>query len=124
MQAAFPNMRPPFSLQAGTEQAELSWDVASRRKSRFLWTGFGFAALVLIGISASAPVSNASSTLSRFGPEAAFNPSLPALSPLDIRSAKHAGSSRAPSTGFLPGVLPRVRQHYSLSVPRMSGSSE
>lgn len=46
----------PLPLQVETDQTALSQDVASGRSTRFLWTGFGFAALMLIGLWAPANV--------------------------------------------------------------------
>jgi hypothetical protein len=65
-------------LQLETDQVALSQDVASQRNTRFLWTGFGFAALMLIGVPAFVLVpsaSHASATPSHDAPAVAVMPS-------------------------------------------------
>jgi len=69
-------------LHVETDQAVPSEDVASQRSTRFLWTGFGLAVLMLIGVSASVllplashAVANPSGHVAVF----AYNPYLPAI---------------------------------------------
>jgi len=58
-------------------QVEAVQDVMSGRKSRFLWTGFGFAVFMLIGVSACAALPYASAKPPHLDPQVAFNPSVP-----------------------------------------------
>jgi len=65
-------------------------DAISQRSSRFLWSGFGFAVLVLIGISACVLLSTASQAspkLPHHVAMVAFYPSLPVLGPAGTRRA-------------------------------------
>jgi len=71
-------------LEVETDEAVLSQDVPSQRRTRLVWTGLGFAVLILIGVSACALVplaSHASPTTSNFLQAVAFHPSVPALGP-------------------------------------------
>lgn len=68
----------------------MSEDVASRRSKRILWTGFGFAALTLIVVSACILVLPSTS---RHDPSLAFSPALPALSP--ARPIRQSGMNAA-----------------------------
>lgn len=64
---------------ARTDEVAASRDVASRRSARLLWTGLGFAVLMLIGVSACAPhvlPPHASAAPSRLASEIAFGPML------------------------------------------------
>lgn len=102
--SSLPNENPSFPLQIDTDHTALSQDVhvASGRSTRLLWTGFGFAVLMLIGVSSGERRPRASHTSARASgllPEIAFNPSMTALLP---------GSSRARPTVLRPGVLPAV----------------
>jgi len=82
-------------LQVEIDQpADFSQDVASGRRTRVLWTGFGFAAIILSGLSAYVflPLApHAVAEPSRL--EAAFIPSMP------------AGIAHARSTGGRPAML-------------------
>lgn len=94
--------QPSLPLQVEVGQASLSKDVASWMSTRCLWTGFGFAVLMLIGVSAYArPVfsSHASAKASSHVPAIAFNPSMPGLAPGGVRPA---------ITGLRPVGPPRV----------------
>jgi hypothetical protein len=105
-------------MQVETDQAALSQDVASGRSTRFLWTGLGFAVLMLIGVSAWAVVpldSHASANPSSGVASYAFTPTL-LLSPAGIRSATHTGK------GFRAAALPAMKQWRPVTGPRMSGS--
>jgi hypothetical protein len=66
---------PPLQLE--TDRATLSEDVASRSNTRLLWTGFGFAVLLLMGLSAYVLLSLASHALigTLYVPVVAFIPS-------------------------------------------------
>lgn len=94
-----PNEKPSLPLEFETDQTAFSQDVVSQRNTRLIWAGFGFAALMLIGVSACELVplaSYASTNPSRFS-TAAYKPSLPALSPGGIRPAMHPASFRRPA---------------------------
>lgn len=71
---------PNEPLRLETEKAPLSQHVASQRSSRVLWTGFGFAALMITGFSACALVPYRQP--SHLVAEVAFSPALPALNPI------------------------------------------
>lgn len=95
-----------------------------RISTRSLWTGCTFAVLVLIAIPACIllpPVSHASAEPSGLIQGVAFNPYLPVLIPGGVRAAMHPAIVRAPSTGFLPAVLPTVNQRVSISAPPVGG---
>jgi hypothetical protein len=78
-------MQLALPLQVEPDQSALSQDVASQRSTRIVWTGFGVAVLMLIGVSVVPLASHSSAKPSSLLPEVAFNPSLPALSPGGIR---------------------------------------
>lgn len=94
-----------LALEAPSDQVASSQDVASQGNSRFLWTGLGFAGLMLIGISACslAPIASHPSPAVAVIPtqDDAFIPAnpLPALIPGDTRQA--TSGLRAPAA---PGV--------------------
>jgi hypothetical protein len=105
-------------------------DVASQRRTRFLWTGFGFAVLVLLAVSACAILPLASYTSarpSRFVPEIAFGPSPLSPGAGGIRTAArpiHTGGGHV--TGLHPVFLPgqkKQQQRHPMSVLRMSGGA-
>jgi len=50
-QSSLPNEKSSWNLQLQTHQAALCQDVTPHRRTRLLWTGFGFAVLVLIAVS-------------------------------------------------------------------------
>jgi hypothetical protein len=87
-QTSLPVERTSLPLQVETGQAALSQDVASQRRTRFLWTGLGLASLMLIGASACAlhPLaSHASVEPARpLSEVATFNP-MPAIGHRGIR---------------------------------------
>lgn len=103
-----------LSFQGPTDQAALSKDVGSQRNTRFVWTGLGFAALIVIVLSscALAPhASHASANRSRDTPAVAiihsqheafipFHP-LPAL--------RIPGGTQPGTSGLRPSALPGVR---------------
>jgi elongation factor G len=128
-QTSFPDENPSFPLQVETDQTASSQDVASQKHIRFLWTGLGFAGLMLIGVSACVflPLApNASSESSRLDSEAAFVPSIPALSPATGRAPQisalhgqismfqgpmpytHGGNGRARFPAASPGFVPKT----------------
>jgi len=117
-QASLPFEKASLPWHDERDQAALSLDVASRRNTRLLWTGLGFAVIILIGFSANAlhPLSlHASAESPRL---VAFVGLAPArLSPLGgIRSSRHARpartvSSRAAATpGSRPETFPETLQ--------------
>jgi large subunit ribosomal protein L9 len=100
-QTSIPADKTPRHLRFETEQATLPQNGASRRSVRFLWTAFGFAVLMLIGVSAWAVPASASHSFAEppsLVPSAAFNPALPMLK---------------------PGGVWSVKQQHPISVPRM-----
>jgi len=97
------------SLQAEADSPVLIQDVASRLNTRFLWTGLGFAVMMLIGISVRNPFAPHAAEIIPLG--IAYT-SMPALDPRDILPARHAGSGRARPTGFLPSLLPGARPAF------------
>jgi hypothetical protein len=81
-QTSLRNEMASFPLQVETDQAALSEDVASQRSTRFLWTGFGVAVLMLIGVSTCVVLPVASHALASPPGHAAvfaYNPSPPGL---------------------------------------------
>lgn len=82
-------MQPSLPLQVEIDQTSLSEDVAQRRSTQIVWTGLGFAAvLMLVGVSACAlspHATIASAKPSHLVPEVAFNPSLSGLGPGGFR---------------------------------------
>lgn len=116
-------------LQVETTQAALSKNVSSERRSRLLWTGFGFAVLVVIGVSACAPnpvAAHASVQSSRPVQELAFRP-MPMLSSRGIRQAVLPGA-HFPGAVALPrrgAVAPRwPTQHRDISTNAMLSDAE
>jgi len=100
-QTPFPEEKTPVHLQLEAEA--LSQDGASGRRTRFLWTGVGFAALMLLGISARAlhthaPHASAVAPVPR--PELAFVPGAGVR-----RAVPPARIGFAEPTAFLPGSV-------------------
>jgi hypothetical protein len=134
-QTPLPNVKPSLHLQLETDRSVLSEDVASPSNSRFLWTGFGFAVLMLIGILACAlfpPVAYASAKRSRHSPALAFIPSLPALASGGMRPAiKNIGNKDQKMTliggqrdlGKMSGNLRRSSQVMSSVFDRRGSNS-
>lgn len=94
-------------VQFEIDQAASSKDVASRKSTRVLWTGLGFAALMLIGVSARAthPLSShASAEPSPLFPEVAFAP-MPALAPRGFLPVRQPVRSRAPPTALSANAI-------------------
>lgn len=87
-------------------------DVVSQRRTRVLWTGLGFAALMLIGLSASAlapSASHASATSSSDAAAVAIVRSQDdAFIPSNPLSALSPGSNRRPATNLRPPARPKV----------------
>jgi len=112
-----------LSLQAPMDQAAWSQDVASQRSSRFLWTGLGFAALMLIAVSArplhhvsAKPTNDAAALAIIHTQDGAFVPlnPLPELSPgrnppaTNVRP--NAPSGARVGQKLRPAVAPSMRQ--------------
>lgn len=127
-ETSLPRESRSLPLQVGTDQAVLSGDVVSGRSTRFLWTGSGFAALMLMGVSACAILPLAPQTSAKsswlvpinpsnaFRSGVAFNPSVPALQGV-----------RAPTTNLDPAARHKnkqLKQRQSVSGPRMSAAVE
>jgi len=108
-QAVLPDTQTPLPLQVEADQAAVFQDVASWRRTRFLWTGLGFA-VMLIGLSA------------RFVPElAAFN--FFARHPGHARPANAPGSRAAVlAVGREPlaSILAKIPSRSQRSSPVMS----
>lgn len=106
-------------LRVETDRAASSEDAASWRSVCFLRTGLVISVLVLIMVLACALLplaSHVSVKLSRLVPEAAFNPSLPFLSPSVVSIARHPGKRPLRPTGFRPAALASVQQLHTISV--------
>lgn len=99
-------------MQVERDEAASSQHVASGRRTRFLWTALGFAALMLIGVSARAVApldAHASANPANVVASYAFTPT--------IRSATHSGK------GLRPAALPARTQRRPVTGPRMSGNA-
>lgn len=110
-QASLPGEKMTLPLRVQTDASDFSQDVASRSSTRSLWTGLGFAVLMLIGVSACSlhPLaSHASANHSSFVPEAAFH-SMPALGPGVSHPAMNPASDRARLKAFRAAVVPGHR---------------
>lgn len=120
-QSFVPNGKMSLPLRVETDEAASSQDHTSQRRTRFLWTGLGFAVIAVIGVSAHAlhPLaSHAYAEPSRHAPLVAFSP-MPALGLRGIHSARHAAVSDtalrpaihpvAPP-GLYPGSVPAVKK--------------
>lgn len=116
-QTSLTDQEKSLPLQLETDQASsLFQDVASRRSSRLLWTGFGFVALMLVGLSARAlhPLaSHASAAHSRFAADVAFAPVL-VVGPRGTRRVMPLGSSQARAPVYRRG---RLAGFPSISLP-------
>lgn len=112
---------PCLRLQVeADEEAALLQDGSPHERARFLWTGCGFAVLVLIGFSACAPLPlfrHAVAKPALLDPELAFVPiALPVMGAGGIHPTRLAGLSRRPVS------LPMHRQAGSASVRHAGGS--
>jgi hypothetical protein len=90
-QTSLPTDNPSLALQVDTDQVT---DVASESRTRSVWTGFGFATLMLLAVSACAlllPTSHADAESSRLVPAVA------GFAPIgsSFRSAVQTGASTA-----------------------------
>jgi len=106
-QTSLPSAKPSLSLRVEADQAASSPDAASERTNRFLWTGFGFAVLMLSAFMLLPLASHASAKSSRDVSMAAFSPTLPALRP---------GNVLVRPTGLRPARAPRVQPRPALSI--------
>lgn len=106
---------PSLPLQVQTDQAASSQDVSLQTRSRFMWTGFGFVFLMLIGASAcTLPLApHTSAKPAGLASEVAFSPALTSFSTLQI----HPSMLRTLPTDVQPAGPSGVRQ--VASVPRM-----
>jgi len=140
---SLPSELPPLTFQVEAEQAALHQMAASQRSTRFLWSGLGFAVLMLIGFPAYAPLpiaSHASAKSARLPPELAFIPSVPALGYGALHSAKQAGSllsavvkqrHQIPSTHMSEAVGPSKApnggsddDHFQFALSRLAPTEE
>lgn len=113
-QISLPGGNATLPLRAKAREGLLSQNVASGRNARLLWTAFGFACLMLIGVSAClllpfashAPTKTAllvPAAAAMAGGDLTFNPPLPVL---------NAGSGRKHSLGLRPRHPPsRTHRH-------------
>jgi len=111
-QTPTPNDNGPCPLQVETDHSGLSQNVASGRGTRVLWTGFGFAVLMLVGLLAPEVVVTPNDAV-------AFNPILPGSG---LRGTR-------PRLNIAPPVAPVAYPVYSMekrmgSQMRMSMGSE
>lgn len=93
-QTSLSDENPSFPLQVEAHQTASSQDVAPERSFRFLWTGLGFAGLILVGVSACVflPLApNVSSGSSRLDSDAAFFHNAPVFSPTAARAPQISG---------------------------------
>jgi len=109
-QAVLPDTQTPLPLQVEADQAAVFQDVASWRRTRFLWTGLGFAVVTLIGL-----LLHASRDPSRLVPErAAFN-----------FLARHPGHARpANAPGSRAAVLAVGREPLASSLAKIPSRSQ
>jgi len=96
-QTSTPNDKGPCPLQVETDHNGLSQNVASGKGTRVLWTGFGFAALMLVGLLAPEVVVTPNDAF-------AFNPILPGSG---LRGAR-------PRLNIAPPVAPVAHPFYSM----------
>jgi hypothetical protein len=120
-QAHLATERPSLRLQVETDQTAFSQDVASRRRTRFLWTGIGFVIFMLIGVSACGAVPLASHVHAKavnLDHSVAFIPAVPVLS-----RAGNPESVHTSPTGLLPADPAAVKRQHPLAALRMSGKA-
>jgi len=131
---------PSTTFQVETDQTALSQDdlgfssfqAASQRSNRILWTGVGFAVLMLMGLSANALVLNTSHNPSSSIQEVAFAPVAfaPTLrgSPTGLRAHAGApGSSWARATGpsiIIPAASAQRQPRSSVSMGATTASAK
>lgn len=95
-------------VQVESDQAALSEDVTLRRSTRVLWMGLGFAAILLIGVSAREVYHHSSHDSAEpawFFPEVAFAP-MPALTPRGFLPKRQPAISRATPTALSARAIP------------------
>jgi len=110
---SFPSDKPSLSHHIEAGEAASSQDVASCRRVRFLWTGFGFAVLMLIGVPAcflflfASHASEASSSVAMV----AFSPSMPLLG---------SGGIQPAIAGLRPVVPAEANRQHPFPGPHMT----
>jgi len=127
-QTSLPNENASLPLQVEADQPVLSQDVASGRGTRFLWTGFGFGVLVLIGLAcALVPISSHDSAKpSRLFPEVATFVSVPTMSAMAKKKSslsKFEKAAAAPAFGEVTKGLTQRKERQPISALRMSGTA-
>jgi len=108
-----------LALQVQAVQAALPHDVTSMRRTRFLFTGLGFAVLMLLGVSSYAlpPVAlHVSAEPSHLVPEVAWTPML------GMHPVRHPGSGHARQMAFRPVLARGSRPASSRAVQQFLGS--
>jgi len=120
IQASLPGEKMTLPLQVETDPTDLSQEVASRSTTRLLWTGLGFAVLVLLGVAACSlhPLAVKPSPLS---PEVAFH-SMSPLGPGGSHPARNPASDRARPKAFRAAVVTGSRP--SRMANQMSAENE
>lgn len=116
-QTHLPDGEASVPLQGDICRAALSQDVASRKSTRCLWTGLGWACLMLMGLSARAlhPIaSHAPAQPSRLLPEHASFSLIPALGPRSMQQARPRESSHASPTASQSAFLPGATSRYTV----------
>lgn len=126
-QTSLPNENASLSLQVEADQPVLSQDVASGRGTRFLWTGFGFGVLVLIGLAcALVPISSHDSAKpSRLFPEVATFVSVPTMSAMAKKKSslsKFEKAAAAPAFGEVTKGLNQRKERQPISALRMGAA--
>jgi len=127
-QTFLPHENASRSLQVEADQLVLPQDVASGRGTRFLWTGFGFGVLLLIGLSSCALVSissHDSAKPSRLFPEVATFVSVPSMSAKATKKSslsKFEKAADAPAFGEVTKGLNERKERQPISALRMSGT--
>lgn len=133
-QAALPTEEASPSLQVSTDQTAVSQDAASKRNRRLLWTGLGFAVLMLVSVSAHSHVplaAHASAKPSHLVSGSALDPSLSALrsggpphQTVAFTPSLPARRSLGHNRPSVTGARPAVRAGPKHVLPRMSGEGQ
>lgn len=113
-QSSLADEKLSLHLQVKRDEGASPQDATSQRRTRLMWTGFGFGVLMLIGCSACAILpraSNASARASHFAPTLAFAPALPGA----FLPTRHARSVGDHAIHIRRAALPAVGQMHKAS---------
>jgi len=113
-QSSLADEKLSLHLQVKRDEGASPQDATSQRRTRLMWTGFGFGVLMLIGCSACAILpfaSNTSAQASHFAPTLAFAPALPGA----FLPTRHARSVRDHAIHIRRAALPAVGQMHKAS---------